>query len=51
MIGETADTPDAFRAALDKCLAANAPALIHVNIGEVPSIWKLVKRPPSGVAP
>lgn len=51
MIGETAETPEAFKAALDRCLAANAPALIHVRIGEVPSIWKLVKRPPSGVAP
>lgn len=51
MIGETAETPEAFKGALDRCLAANAPALIHVRIGEVPSIWKLVKRPPSGVAP
>ncbi len=47
MIGETADTPESFRQALDRCLAANAPALIHVHIGETPSIWKLVKRPPS----
>lgn len=52
MIGETADTPESFRQAMEKCLAADAPALIHVHIGETPSIWKLVKRPPSaGPAP
>lgn len=51
MIGETADSPEAFRQALERCLAADAPALIHVHIGEVPSIWKLVKRPASGAAP
>lgn len=47
MIGETADSPGAFRKAMEKCLAADAPALIHVHIGETPSIWNLVKRPPS----
>jgi len=47
MIGETADSPESFRQALDRCLAADGPSLIHVHIGETPSIWKLVKRPSS----
>lgn len=51
IIGERAETPEALRTTLERCLAANAPALIEVPIGEVPSIWKLVKRPPSGMAP
>lgn len=51
MIGETAETPEAFRQAFDRCLAADAPALIHVHIGETPSIWKLVKRPSSAGGP
>lgn len=47
MIGETADSPETFRLALERCLAADGPALIHVHIGETPSIWELVKRPSS----
>lgn len=47
MIGETADSPETFRQALERCLAADGPALIHVHIGETPSIWELVKRPSS----
>ncbi|MCB1741787.1 MAG: hypothetical protein KDK91_15535 [Gammaproteobacteria bacterium] len=47
MHGERAETPAALESALTRCLALDGPALIQVPIGEVPSIWKLVKRPPS----
>jgi hypothetical protein len=33
--------------ALREALAARGPALIHVPVGELPDIWKLVQRPPS----
>ena len=36
-----------FEAELTQALAANAPRLIVVPIGTVPSIWDLIKRPPS----
>ena len=40
-----------FEAELTQALAANAPRLIVVPIGTVPSIWDLIRRPPSqGVA-
>jgi acetolactate synthase-1/2/3 large subunit len=48
---ELASTPDELRSALEACLACGGPALIHVPIGEVPSIWDLVKRPPSAGTP
>jgi hypothetical protein len=36
---------------LTQALAADAPRLIVVPIGTVPSIWDLIRRPPSqGVA-
>jgi acetolactate synthase-1/2/3 large subunit len=52
MLGIKAETPDALRAALREAFAARGPALIHVPVGELPDIWKLVQRPPSqGPAP
>ena len=36
-----------FEAELTQALAADAPRLIVVPIGTVPSIWDLIKRPPS----
>ncbi len=47
MLGIKAETPDALRAALREAFAARGPALIHVPVGELPDIWKLVQRPPS----
>ncbi|EQD40484.1 protein containing Thiamine pyrophosphate enzyme, partial [mine drainage metagenome] len=40
-----ADTPAALRAALGAALSRNAPALIHVRLGEVPSPWPLILLP------
>ena len=40
-----ADTPAALRAALDAALARQAPALIHVRLGELPSPWPLILLP------
>jgi acetolactate synthase-1/2/3 large subunit len=51
MVGETAHTPEQLQQALSRNLQADVPALIHVPIGEVPSIWKLVSRPPSAGTP
>ena len=42
-----ATTPAELEAALTEYLALDRPALISVPIGEVPSIWRLVQRPPS----
>lgn len=51
MRGLRADTPDRLRAALREAFAGPGPALIEVPVGELPSIWGLIKRPPSqGVA-
>ena len=36
-----------FEEVLTRFIALEKPSLIHVPIGEVPSIWDLVKRPPS----
>jgi acetolactate synthase-1/2/3 large subunit len=47
MLGIKAETPEALRAALREAFAARGPALIHVPVGELPDIWKLVQRPPS----
>ena len=41
------DSPEAFGEALVRALEADAPRLIVVPIGEVPSIWEMIKRPPS----
>jgi len=52
MLGLRAKSPDELRHALREAFAANGPALIEVPVGEMPSIWKLIRRPPSqGVAP
>jgi acetolactate synthase-1/2/3 large subunit len=52
MRGERAETPDALASALRDALAAHAPALIEVPVGELPNIWSLIRRPPSqGAAP
>lgn len=36
-----------LEAAVKRALASKGPALIHVPMHEVPSIWDLVRRPPS----
>ncbi len=45
------DSPDAFGEALTRALQADSPQLIVVPIGEVPSIWDMIKRPPSQGVP
>lgn len=47
MPGYPAEGAEGLRSALRSALAAAGPALIEVPIGEVPNVWKLVKRPPS----
>jgi acetolactate synthase-1/2/3 large subunit len=47
MRGTRAETPEALRAALRDAFAAGGPALIEIPVGELPSIWGLIKRPPS----
>jgi peptide/nickel transport system substrate-binding protein len=42
-----AETPEALRSALRSTLATPGPALIEIPVGELPSIWGLIKRPPS----
>ena len=45
------ESAELFEVELTQALAANAPRLIVVPIGTVPSIWDLIRRPPSqGVA-
>lgn len=52
MLGLRAKTPDELRGALREAFSSDGPALIEVPVGEMPSIWKLIRRPPSqGVAP
>ena len=48
MRGMKAETPDKLRQALRQAFASPGPALIEVPVGELPSIWGLIKRPPSG---
>jgi len=47
MRGMKAVTPEALRAALRTAFADGGPALIEIPVGELPSIWGLIKRPPS----
>ncbi len=47
MEAERAETPAQFEDVLARFVALEKPSLIHVPMGEVPSIWDLVKRPPS----
>jgi len=42
-----AETPEALRGALTDAFACGGPALIEIPVGELPSIWGLIKRPPS----
>ena len=49
-----ATTPDGLEDALRRAFALNAPALVHVPVGEMPSIWDLIMMPPArgaGVRP
>ncbi len=51
MRGTRAATPAQLRSALREAFAGPGPALIEVPVGELPSIWGLITRPPSqGVA-
>lgn len=43
-----AETPDELRKAMREAFAQGGPALIEIPVGELPSIWGLIKRPPSG---
>ena len=47
MRGTLAATPEALRVALREAFAGSGPALIEIPVGELPSIWGLIKRPPS----
>ena len=47
MLGLRAETPEQLRAVLRQAFAAGGPALIEVPVGELPNIWKLIRRPPS----
>jgi acetolactate synthase-1/2/3 large subunit len=40
-----ATTPDALQDALHKAFALNAPALVHVPVGEMPSPWDMILLP------
>jgi acetolactate synthase I/II/III large subunit len=40
-----AATPDALEDALRKAFALNAPALVHVPVGEMPSPWDMILLP------
>ena len=47
MLGLRAKTADELRHAIREAFDAKGPALIEVPVGELPSIWKLIRRPPS----
>ena len=40
-----ATTPDALEDALRQAFALNAPALVHVPVGEMPSPWDMILLP------
>ena len=50
MLGIRAKTAPELRKALREAFAARGPALIEVPVGELPSIWKYIRRPPSAGA-
>lgn len=51
VLGIRAKTAEELKSALREAFDARGPALIEVPVGELPNIWKLIKRPPSqGVA-
>ena len=43
--GWRATTPDALERALREAFAANAPGLVHVPVGEMPSPWDMILLP------
>lgn len=43
--GMRADTPDALRQALERAFALDAPALIEVRCGDMPSPWPFIQLP------
>ena len=47
--GMTAKTPDELQGTLTEALASNAPALIAVPVGEMPSMWHLMRPQPQPV--
>ena len=47
MRGLRAETPEALRSALRDAFGQPGPALIEIPVGELPSIWGLIRRPPS----
>lgn len=47
MKADVAHTADDLEKLLTKYLREEEPALIHVPMGEVPSIWDFVRRPPT----
>ena len=47
MRGMKAETPEALRVALKQAFGRPGPALIEIPVGELPSIWGLIQRPPS----
>jgi len=47
MRGMQAATPEALRYALKEAFQRPGPALIEIPVGELPSIWGLIKRPSS----
>ncbi len=47
MRGFRAETPDELRVALRDAFAEPGPATIEIPVGELPSIWGLIQRPPS----
>jgi acetolactate synthase-1/2/3 large subunit len=49
--GIKAEIPDQLRSALKTAFASPGPALIEIPVGELPSIWGLIKRRPSGSQP
>ncbi|HVC62263.1 MAG TPA: thiamine pyrophosphate-dependent enzyme [Acetobacteraceae bacterium] len=40
-----ADTPERLEAALHQAFALNAPALVHVKVGQLPSAWGMILLP------
>ena len=45
MAGFRATTPDELQAALTRAFALDAPALVHVPVGEMPDPWSLILTP------
>ena len=47
MLGIRANSPEELRKAIREAFAARGPALIEVPVGDLPSIWEYIRRPPS----